>query len=166
MQVSNAIPLFSQGGDYPTPTARSTAVNVFASAPPRMRIRAAPTMISISVDAHSMGAPASGDVGRAVSTTTGTKLATGTCLRACLRRLKSCCGLNPWRRATSETMAPLSRLSMTTRALTSDGQRRRRPTPVITSTRSMVPGLVSNVRSTFVSNRCRPMRQNHCLRSV
>ena len=61
---------------------------------------------------------------------------------------------------------PFSRLSMTTRALTSDGQRRRRPTPVITSTRSTVPGLVSKVRSTLWSNRCRPMEQNHWLRSL
>ena len=49
-------------------------------------------MISILLDAAHAATP-NGDVGTAASTTTDAKLATGT-LRACLRLLESCCGLN------------------------------------------------------------------------
>src|SRR6516165_2693880 len=41
----------------------------------------------------------------------------------------------PWRRATSEMFAPSSKLSATIRAFSSPGHRRRRRSPVITSTR-------------------------------
>ena len=61
-------------------------------------------------------------------------------LRASSRHPNSCCGVIPCCRATSETTAPGCWLSSTMRALTSGDQRRRRPTPVITSMRCKPSG--------------------------
>jgi hypothetical protein len=55
--------------------------------------------------------------------------------RAWRRHVNTCCGVSPWRRATSETTAPERSVSATTRALKSSVKRRRRPVPVITSSR-------------------------------
>ena len=51
------------------------------------------------------------------------------------RQPKICCGDIPWRRATSDVTAPGANVSAMIRALSSTDQRRRRPVPVITSTR-------------------------------
>lgn len=45
----------------------------------------------------------------------------------------NCCGLMPLRRATSDTLAPRSKLSTTMRTLSRHGHRRRRPMLVINS---------------------------------
>src|SRR5215467_7972559 len=64
-------------------------------------------------------------------------------LRASRRHPNSCCGVIPCCRATSETTAPGCWLSSTMRALASGDQRRRRPTPVITSMRCRPSGASS-----------------------
>src|SRR5262245_509376 len=64
-------------------------------------------------------------------------------LRASRRHPNSCCGVIPCCRATSETTAPGCSLSSTMRALASGDQRRRRPTPVITSIRCKPSGAPS-----------------------
>src|SRR5262249_8583453 len=51
----------------------------------------------------------------------------------CRRQPNTCCGNNPWRRATAQTESPT--VSATIRALSSSLQRRRRPLPVNTSSR-------------------------------
>ena len=56
-------------------------------------------------------------------------------LRASLRQVKTCCGRRPCRRATSDTTAPGISVSATILALSSSVQRRRPPTPLITSKR-------------------------------
>ena len=78
--------------------------------------------------------------GNAVSTTAGTNcgallsvLATG--WRACRRHVNTCCGVSPCRRATAETTAPGTSVSSTIPALKSSENWRRRPVPVITSSR-------------------------------
>ena len=58
--------------------------------------------------------------------------------RACRRQPNSCCGLSPCRRATSDTLAPGLRLSTKMRALSSSDHCRRRPVPVISSSRRTV----------------------------
>ena len=75
-----------------------------------------------------------------VSTTAGTncgaselRLAAGS--RACRRHVKSCCGVNPCRRATWQAVAPSTKLSATIDAFSSGVQERRRPAPVNTSSR-------------------------------
>ena len=55
--------------------------------------------------------------------------------RACRRQPNSCCGVSPCRRAISETTAPGASVSSMIRALSSAENRRRRPVPVITSSR-------------------------------
>jgi hypothetical protein len=74
------------------------------------------------------------------------------------RQANNCCGLSPLRRATSETLAPRSRLSTTMRALSARDHRRRRPEPVISSIRrtSDTPAaaqspLLSSLRSSVMS---------------
>jgi hypothetical protein len=74
------------------------------------------------------------------------------------RHPNNCCGLSPWRRATSDTLTPPARLSTTMRALSSLDHRRRRPMPVISSIRrtsetpppapaALLPSLRSSVMS-------------------
>jgi hypothetical protein len=58
--------------------------------------------------------------------------------RACRRHVNTCCGVSPCWRATSETTAPATSVSSTIRALSSSEARRRRPVPVITSSRRTV----------------------------
>jgi len=57
------------------------------------------------------------------------------CARACRRQVKTCWGVSPYRRATAETAAPRASVSSTMRALSLSENRRRRPVPVITSSR-------------------------------
>src|SRR6266404_5952250 len=78
--------------------------------------------------------------------------------RASRRHANNCCGLSPWRRATSDTLTPPVRLSTTMRALSSLDHRRRRPMPVISSIRrtSETPppapaALLSSLRSSLMS---------------
>src|SRR3954453_5665370 len=54
---------------------------------------------------------------------------------SCCRQTNSWLGCSPYRRATAEEVVAGSRLSATIRAFSSADQRRRRPTPVITSIR-------------------------------
>ena len=63
--------------------------------------------------------------------------------RACRRQVKTCCGVGPRRRATSETTAPATSVSATTSLLKSSENCRRRPIPVTTSSRrtSVASGL-------------------------
>src|SRR5215813_12642580 len=78
-------------------------------------------------------------------------------LRASRRHPNSCCGVIPCCRATSETTAPGCWLSSTMRALASGDQRRRRPTPVITSMRckpSGAPSPRSVVGLSVLPSRC------------
>ena len=55
--------------------------------------------------------------------------------RASRRHPKTCCGDSPWRRATSETAAPGTKVSSRIRALASADHRRRPPAPLIISIR-------------------------------
>ena len=55
--------------------------------------------------------------------------------RACRRQVNTCCGVSPCWRAISETTASRASVSSTTLALKSAENRRRRPVPVITSSR-------------------------------
>ena len=54
---------------------------------------------------------------------------------SCCRQTKSWLACSPYRRATAEEVVAGSRLSATIRAFSSSVQRRRRPTPVMTSIR-------------------------------
>src|SRR5258708_6345235 len=65
------------------------------------------------------------------------------------------------RRATSEIASPPEYDSATIRALASLVQRRRRPTPVITSIRRTSPAVRSNVWLLIWSNRSRKRNQHH-----
>ncbi len=67
-------------------------------------------------------------------------------LIACRRQVNNCPRLTPWRRATSDTFAPGSKLSATMRAFSCALQVRRRAVPVITSTRRSSPGIVLCVK--------------------
>ena len=75
--------------------------------------------------------------GNPVSTTAGTNC--GSLLsgltRACRRQVNTCCGVSPCWRAISETTASGASVSSTTRALKAAANLRRRPVPVITSSR-------------------------------
>ena len=79
--------------------------------------------------------------GGGVSTTAGTNCGASMSVlapagrRACRRQPNTCCGVSPCRRATSETTAPGTSVSSMIRALSSSENRRRRPVPVITSSR-------------------------------
>lgn len=55
--------------------------------------------------------------------------------RASRRHPNNCCGVSPWRRATTDTTAPGPSASATIRALSSIVQRRRPTAPVMTSMR-------------------------------
>ena len=94
----------------------------------------------------------------AASTTTGTKPSASapSCAlrRASRRHVNSCCGVAPYRRATSETTAPGSRDASTARDFSLCDQRRRRPPPpVITSTRRPVAAFGSSVWSSLDTSR-------------
>ncbi|WP_458351525.1 amidohydrolase family protein [Methylobacterium amylolyticum] len=74
-------------------------------------------------------------------------VATGTCpassaRRASRRQPNNCCGVSPWRRATTETTAPGQSVSSKTAALASADQIRLPPAPLTSSSR-----LGSNLRS-------------------
>lgn len=77
------------------------------------------------------------------ATRAGTKLiAVGTCAassarRASRRQPKTCCGVSPWRRATTVTTAPARSVSSRTAALASADQTRRPPEPLMTSSASV-----------------------------
>src|SRR5262249_31509470 len=73
--------------------------------------------------------------------------------RTARRHAKSCCGLSPCRRATSDTLASGSKLSNTMRTLSSLDQRRRRPVPVISSSRRTPSGSASSSAG-LVSSLC------------
>ena len=61
---------------------------------------------------------------------------------SCWRQVNSWLTCSPYRRATAEAVVAGSRLSATIRAFSSKLQRRRRPTPVITSTRRKLSAFV------------------------
>src|SRR5918994_2005969 len=69
---------------------------------------------------------------------------------SCCRQVNSWLTCSPYRRATAEAVVAGSRLSAAIRALSSSVQRRRRPTPVITSTRrnpsAFVPAVEPGLR--------------------
>lgn len=95
-----------------------------------------------------------------VSTTAGTNCGASAVdiegLRACRRHVNTCCGISPCGRATSETTAPGKSASSTIRPLSSSENRRRRPVPVITSSRRTVtPGssIGSSIGSSVAARR-------------
>ena len=59
--------------------------------------------------------------------------------RASRRQVKSCCGVSPWRRATTDTTAPGTSVSSRIRARSSALQRLRPAAPLITSKRRTLP---------------------------
>src|SRR5262245_4465954 len=93
-------------------TARSTACNVPASIPAGTRTVAALITISITKPPGHAGAIATSEHGAPASTITGAKtepLSSASCpARRCAvrRHPKSCCGVNPYRRATADTVSP------------------------------------------------------------
>jgi hypothetical protein len=86
-------------------------------------------------------------------------------LRRCLVRLRrhvnTCCGVRPCRRATSETTAPGASVSPTTCVLKSSVNCRRRPVPVITSTRRTVVTSGSSSWSSVDTSRSPIQRSAH-----
>src|SRR5271165_1525787 len=93
-------------------TARSTLVNVAASIPGVTRTVAAPITISIVRDPPGWACPVGASAHRwAVSTTTGTKADPPSPAppfirrRASRRQPNNCCGVNPRRRATAQTVS-------------------------------------------------------------
>ena len=80
-------------------------------------------------------------VGSTASTTAGTNCASSARVvdgwRACRRQVNTC-GVSPCRGAITETTAPGTSVSSTTRALSSLENQRRRPVSVITSSRRAV----------------------------
>ena len=85
-------------------------------------------------------------------------LATGR--RACRRQVNTCCGVSPFRRATSETIAPGTSVSSTIPALKSSENWRRRPVPVITSSRRSVVASGLSVWSSVDTSRS-PIQRSH-----
>ena len=69
----------------------------------------------------------------------GTTAAGASIARACRRQVKRRLAETPFRRATSETFAPGTSVSSTSRIFSSDDHRRRRSTPSRTSTRICRP---------------------------
>src|SRR6185437_1403401 len=134
---------------------RRTAATVLTSAPRPIRtvIPAVTTSMSPQIRSEPWaclrrrtGAPPAGAF---VSITAGTNFGPALSMpgladaRACRRQVKTCCGVSPRRRATSETTAPATSVSATTSLLKSSENCRRRPVPVITSSRrtSVASGL-------------------------
>ena len=134
------------------------ALTIAGSAPRQINTLVPAT--SSSIECGRVGAGGPGGFGSlthaaaAVSTTTGTKPSeyapSRAWRRASRRHVKSCCGVAPYRRATSETTAPGSRDASTARDFWLGDQRRRRPPPpVITSTRRPVAAFGSSVWSSL-----------------
>src|SRR3954466_5814680 len=149
------------------------AAIMWASAPRPARIVMPSTWISMmpasGLGLHRVGALRSSQRAGAAataSTTAGTNSGASALviegLRACRRHVNTCCGISPWRRATSETTAPGKSVSSTISALSSSENRRRRPVPVITSSRrtvtsgSSVWSSVDTSRSLFRDRYTRP----------
>jgi hypothetical protein len=73
--------------------------------------------------------------------------------RASRRHVNNCWGESPCRRAMSEITAPGANVSPMIRALSSSEKRRRRPVPVITSSRRRLSALGSSVWSSVDTSR-------------
>jgi hypothetical protein len=130
----------------PALNTRSTAATVSASAPrpirtvtPAISTSMMPTPGSASHHGALRRRRTGADAGAAA--TAGTNCSpsvfdpTASVLCNCRRQPNSCCGDNPCRRATPETLSPLVIISPTIRALSSALHVRRRPRPVNTSSR-------------------------------
>ena len=123
--------------------ARSTAATVLASAPRPIRTLTPSISTSMLPELRSARRVRlrcrMARAGKADSTTAGTNFGAPVSLaagrRACRRQVNTCCGVSPFRRATSETTAPGTSVSSTMPALKSSENWRRRPVPVITSSR-------------------------------
>jgi hypothetical protein len=76
-------------------------------------------------------------------------------------RPRLACGVRPCRRSTSETTTPAARVSSTTRALKSSVNQRRRPAPVITSSRRTVFTSGSSLWSSVDTSRSPIQRSAH-----
>ena len=148
-----------------------TAATVFTWAPRPIRTVTPSISTSILPEARSIWpvrlrrAPRAARSGNAVSTTAGTKygvppsvLAAGR--RACRRQVNTCCGLSPLRRATSEITAPGTSVSSTMLALKSSENWRRRPVPVITSSRRTAVASGLSVWSSVDTSRS-PIHRSH-----
>ena len=121
-----------------------------ASAPGGTRIRAPARAISMQGANEALGE----DDGASAVRTTGVKaspLSDALCL-ASRRQANRCWGAIPFRRATSDTMAPGAAASSRMRAFSSAGQRRRPVPPVITSIRRTARG-GSSIGSSISSKR-------------
>ncbi len=128
-------------GDQARPprTAASTRDNVALSTPFTTRMLASPSTISIAPGPGRRSARASG-CGPPATTFTGTKVKAGAIGAAsaallvlppastCPRHADNIFALTPWRAATSDTFAPVIKLSATIAALRAAGHRRL-PTP-------------------------------------
>src|SRR6476659_4862499 len=135
-------------------TARNTAVNWAASSMPDETRTTAPASLTSIPDAAD--AARCTVVAGMASLTIGTKLGVvvvpatlGKSWRIARRQPKTCCEQICQRRATSDTRAPGTRVSATIRAFSSADQRRRRLSPVRTSTRRnalFASSLTSNIR--------------------
>src|SRR5208282_2951288 len=137
-------------------TARRTSFSIAASTPGGMRIVAAP--ITTSMGAASVPLSGTG----AVAKTTGAKETPSAARsRASRRQVNTCCGVNPYRRATCDTTAPGASVSSTTRALSSSEIRRRLPVPVIISSRRTVVTSGSSVWSSVDTSRSPIQRSTH-----
>jgi hypothetical protein len=102
-----------------------------------------------------------------VSTIAGTNAGTESggaakeCRRACRRHVNNGCGVSPCRRATSEITALGTSVSSMILALSSSENRRRRPVPVITSSRRTPVACGSSVWSSFDTSRSPIQRSSH-----
>lgn len=105
--------------------------------------------------------------GNAVSTTAGTNRGTSGAAytpvrcRDWRRHVNNCCGASPCRRATSETTAPGTSVSSIIRVLSSAENHRRRPVPVITSSRRAVVASGLSVWSSIDTTRSPIQRSSH-----
>jgi hypothetical protein len=108
-------------------------------------------------------------VGSAASTTAGTNCTSSARVvdgwRACRRQVNTCCGVSPCRGAITETTAPGTSVSSTTRALSSLENQRRRPVSVITSSRRAVISDLSVWSSIDTSQSLQRDRQPRPLRT-
>src|SRR5215216_2193978 len=139
----------ARGPDHePTFSARMTAAIAFALASGPIRTATPSISSSIPLDDDvrnnrrcrwGSGRGSTDAIGAGTSTTAGTNAAdakaTSCVRRASRRHPNSCCGDSPCRRATSDTTAPGTNVSSRMRAFSSIDQRRRPPTPLITSIR-------------------------------
>lgn len=106
-----------------------------------------------------------GRAGNVGSTTAGTNFGASASLaagwRACRRQVNTCCGVSPFRRATSETTAPATSVSSIIPALKSSENWRRRPVPVITSSRRTAIASGLSVSSSVDTSRSRIQRSHN-----